>query len=171
MGVQLLLDPESGSVFVSDVTRGGPAERAGIRPGDVVVEVDGMDVGDATPEVVASKCRGRGGERRQYFRPARADGNRRERCRRRQVHSPDRDSRKDQGEPRRLFHLQNQCWEESRITEGVELQPGDSQSDRGREGRPLTRGATRGGALGSRRWGRDGWRVRGGDGGTKRGCQ
>lgn len=38
--------PDPAGVIVSDVTRGGPAERAGIRPGDIVREVDGQKVRD-----------------------------------------------------------------------------------------------------------------------------
>ena len=43
MVADLGLDRPSG-VLVAQVTRGGPAMRAGIRPGDVIVSVDGKEV-------------------------------------------------------------------------------------------------------------------------------
>jgi carboxyl-terminal processing protease len=58
IGVQLLLDPASGGVVVLSTVQNGPAAKAGVLPGDVILEVDGMDVQSATAEVVAAKCRG-----------------------------------------------------------------------------------------------------------------
>jgi carboxyl-terminal processing protease len=58
IGVQLLLDPTSGGVVVLSTVQNGPAAKAGVLPGDVILEVDGMDVQSATAEVVAVKCRG-----------------------------------------------------------------------------------------------------------------
>lgn len=46
MVADLGLDRPSG-VFVAQVTRGGPAMRAGVRPGDVIVAVDGKEVESA----------------------------------------------------------------------------------------------------------------------------
>ncbi|MHA1567375.1 MAG: S1C family serine protease, partial [Alphaproteobacteria bacterium] len=39
-------EPLQGFVFISRVAEGGPAEGAGVRAGDLVVEVDGVGVGD-----------------------------------------------------------------------------------------------------------------------------
>jgi carboxyl-terminal processing protease len=58
IGIQLLLDPASGGVVVLNTVQNSPAAKAGVLPGDVIVEVDGMDVQSATAEVVAAKCRG-----------------------------------------------------------------------------------------------------------------
>jgi len=61
VGVSLLVDPSSGNVLVASVSKGGPAEKGGVVPGDVVMEVDGMDMRAATAELVAAKCRGEPG--------------------------------------------------------------------------------------------------------------
>jgi carboxyl-terminal processing protease len=61
IGVQLLLDPRSGHVMILNTVTDGPAAKAGILPGDVVVQVDGIDVQSATAEVVAAMCRGEAG--------------------------------------------------------------------------------------------------------------
>ena len=58
VGVQLSVDPKSGQVVVLNTVPGGPAEKGGVIPGDVIVEVDGMDMNTAPAEVVAAKCRG-----------------------------------------------------------------------------------------------------------------
>jgi putative serine protease PepD len=44
---------ESRGATVSDVTDGGPAQTAGLRPGDVVIEVDGVAIEDGTQLIVA----------------------------------------------------------------------------------------------------------------------
>ena len=59
--MQLLLDPISGHVMIANTVPDGPAAKAGILPGDVVVQVDGVDVQSATAEVVAAMCRGEEG--------------------------------------------------------------------------------------------------------------
>ena len=61
IGVQLLLDPRSGHVMIINTVSDGPAAKAGILPGDVVMQVDGVDVQSATAEVVAAMCRGEAG--------------------------------------------------------------------------------------------------------------
>jgi len=61
VGVQLQVDPRTGQVMVLNVTPQGPAEKGGVQPGDIVVEVDGMDMATAPAEVVAAKCRGPAG--------------------------------------------------------------------------------------------------------------
>lgn len=58
VGVQLSVDPKSGQVVVLNTVPGAPAEKGGVMPGDVIVEVDGMDMTTAPAEVVAAKCRG-----------------------------------------------------------------------------------------------------------------
>jgi len=58
VGVQLAVDPTTEMVVVVGTVPDSPAARGGVSPGDVVVEVDGMDVQKATAEVVAAKCRG-----------------------------------------------------------------------------------------------------------------
>ncbi|HLT36482.1 MAG TPA: carboxypeptidase regulatory-like domain-containing protein [Enhygromyxa sp.] len=42
--------PEDWRAEVATVTPGGPADRAGMRPGDVIVSVDGHDVSDGDPD-------------------------------------------------------------------------------------------------------------------------
>jgi carboxyl-terminal processing protease len=61
IGVQLLGDPTTGDIVVVQTVTGGPAEQAGILPGDIIVEIDGTSVNGATAEVVAAKCRGTAG--------------------------------------------------------------------------------------------------------------
>lgn len=58
VGVQLQVDPRSGYVTVLNVVESSPASKGGIKPGDTIVEVDGMDVAAAPAEVVAARCRG-----------------------------------------------------------------------------------------------------------------
>ena len=61
LGISLIVDPSSGNVVVASVTKGSPAKKGGVVPGDVIVEVDGMDTKAATAELVAAKCRGEPG--------------------------------------------------------------------------------------------------------------
>ena len=53
--------PEGKGALVADVTKGGPAEKAGIRSGDVIVRFDGKEVEDQheLPQVVASTSPGK----------------------------------------------------------------------------------------------------------------
>jgi serine protease DegQ len=39
---------KTGGVLIAGVLRGGPADRGGIKPGDILMEVDGKPVGDST---------------------------------------------------------------------------------------------------------------------------
>ena len=61
VGVSLQVDPRSGKVVVINTSPNSPAEKAGVLPGDTIVEVDGMETNDALAEVVAAKCRGPAG--------------------------------------------------------------------------------------------------------------
>lgn len=58
IGVQLLGDPATGDIVVVNTIPDGPAQKAGVLPGDVVLEVDGMEMKGATAEVAAARCRG-----------------------------------------------------------------------------------------------------------------
>src|SRR5262245_42623094 len=51
-GFGLQVQPISGGLFVQAVTAGGPADKAGLRPGDVIVEVDGEPAESIDPLVV-----------------------------------------------------------------------------------------------------------------------
>jgi carboxyl-terminal processing protease len=62
IGVQLMGDPATGKIVVLNTIPDGPAAEGGVLPGDIIVQVDGMDVSDgATAEVVAAQCRGEAG--------------------------------------------------------------------------------------------------------------
>jgi len=58
IGVQLIVDPELNQVVVVNTTPDSPAQKAGMLPGDVILEVNGIDMSGATAEVVVSACRG-----------------------------------------------------------------------------------------------------------------
>lgn len=58
IGVQLMGDPTSGKIVVINTVKDGPAQLAGVLPGDIIVQVDGYDIDGAPAEVVAAKCRG-----------------------------------------------------------------------------------------------------------------
>lgn len=59
VGVSLMLD--NGALKVITPMRGGPAERAGIRPGDIVTRVDGEPVPTGSLEQAVSRIRGKEG--------------------------------------------------------------------------------------------------------------
>ena len=61
IGVQLLLNPRTSFVQVMAATSGGPAQAAGIKPGDAIISIDGENMEGASAEVVAAKCRGESG--------------------------------------------------------------------------------------------------------------
>ena len=50
IGVTISKDEETGGFLVAAVTKDGPAARAGIRKGDILLAVDGADVTDGTTE-------------------------------------------------------------------------------------------------------------------------
>ena len=58
VGISLSIDPSSGDVVVASTVPEGPADRAGISPGDAIIGVDDIDATGATPEAVAARCRG-----------------------------------------------------------------------------------------------------------------
>jgi len=61
IGVQLMGDPKTGDIIVVNTVSDGPAQKAGVLPGDIVVEIDGMELQGVTAEVAAAKCRGKVG--------------------------------------------------------------------------------------------------------------
>lgn len=63
IGVQLVGEPRSGGIVVVNTVPNGPADRAGILPGDLVTAIDGEPFSQGTAEVVAAKCRGEVGSR------------------------------------------------------------------------------------------------------------
>jgi len=58
VGIGVLLGERDDRVIVVSVISGGPADRAGIRTGDAILEVDGQSVSGLAPEEVAPKVRG-----------------------------------------------------------------------------------------------------------------
>lgn len=62
-GVGLLIasDPDSGKLLVLAPIRGGPADRAGLRPGDLVVSIDGKATDGWDGDRAAKSLRGRSG--------------------------------------------------------------------------------------------------------------
>ena len=58
IGVGVLFNDKNKTVYVSYVTEGSPAESAGIRPGDKIVEINGESVSDMDSDTVANKIRG-----------------------------------------------------------------------------------------------------------------
>lgn len=58
IGVSLLNDIHTGKVVVVTLSPNGPAEKAGIISGDVILEIDGESMEQSTADVVAARCRG-----------------------------------------------------------------------------------------------------------------
>ncbi len=56
VGLRMISAPEGAQVL--DVFSGGPASRAGLRPGDIIVQVDGLDVGGMGLAEIADLIRG-----------------------------------------------------------------------------------------------------------------
>lgn len=59
IGVYISLDTDKDLVIVLTPIKGSPAEEAGIKPGDYILEIDGQDVQGSTLEEVASKIKGK----------------------------------------------------------------------------------------------------------------
>jgi len=60
-GIGLQVDLIAGAIVVADITATGPAQRAGLRVGDVVRDVNGQSVEDLTPDHVTQLLRGDAG--------------------------------------------------------------------------------------------------------------
>ncbi len=60
-GVGAQLDLAAGQIVISDVTPGGPAARAGITAGDVLLEINGRPTTDRTPDNALDFLHGRPG--------------------------------------------------------------------------------------------------------------
>jgi carboxyl-terminal processing protease len=58
VGIGVYLDTSTGECVIVAPLAGTPAEKAGIRPGDVIVEIDGVDVRDLSAEEIASRLTG-----------------------------------------------------------------------------------------------------------------
>jgi carboxyl-terminal processing protease len=61
VGIGVLLGEREDRVIVVSVISGGPADRAGIRSGDAILEVDGQPVSGLDPAEVAPRVRGEAG--------------------------------------------------------------------------------------------------------------
>lgn len=61
VGIFINTEPGSGRLLVMNCVQGGPADRAGIREGDELVEIDGNSVLGLDGEAVAQRLRGRAG--------------------------------------------------------------------------------------------------------------
>jgi len=60
-GIGAQVDAARGQIIIFDVTAGGPAARAGLRPGDALLEVDGRSVAGRTPDQVLQRLHGAAG--------------------------------------------------------------------------------------------------------------
>lgn len=60
-GIGAQVDLLNGEIVITDVSDGGPARRAGVEAGDVLLEVGGLPVLGRTPDQVLELLRGRGG--------------------------------------------------------------------------------------------------------------
>jgi len=60
-GIGAQVQTSGGRIVLADVTGGGPAARAGLAPGDVLVEVNGLPIHGRTPDEVLEALRGQPG--------------------------------------------------------------------------------------------------------------
>jgi carboxyl-terminal processing protease len=63
VGLQIALDPESGKLRVIAPISGSPADRAGILPGDTIVQIDGVSTVGLSLDEAAEQMRGESGSR------------------------------------------------------------------------------------------------------------
>jgi carboxyl-terminal processing protease len=63
VGLQIALDGETGKLLVIAPVAGSPADRAGVQPGDAIVEIDGNSTQGLTLDEAAEKMRGKAGSR------------------------------------------------------------------------------------------------------------
>jgi carboxyl-terminal processing protease len=63
IGVQLLEDLRTGNIMVMSTVPNGPAAIAGLVPGDAIVKVNGEYVQGESADIVATKCRGKVGQK------------------------------------------------------------------------------------------------------------
>lgn len=61
VGVEMYPTRVDGKLMITAAVDNSPAERAGIRPSDVITLIDGEDVSDITPDEAAARIRGRPG--------------------------------------------------------------------------------------------------------------
>lgn len=61
VGIGVYVTEEKGYVKITDIIEGGPAHRMGMKPGDVILEVDGQNVDGLSMEEVTALIRGEAG--------------------------------------------------------------------------------------------------------------
>lgn len=61
IGIYLSQDTVTGNIKVVKLIKGGPSEGSGIKPGDVIVKVDGVSVGDKDLDKVVAEIKGEEG--------------------------------------------------------------------------------------------------------------
>ncbi len=61
VGIGVMIEPTSGGALVKSVIPAGPAERAELKPGDLIVAVNGRDIGNLTPALLIGLIAGPAG--------------------------------------------------------------------------------------------------------------
>jgi carboxyl-terminal processing protease len=57
-GIGVLVTPDNGSIRITEVITGSPAEKVGVKTDDVITHIDGGSVRGLTPEQAIEKLRG-----------------------------------------------------------------------------------------------------------------